>query len=110
MHLFFYRHSDGYPECAGESLKKFCEGYKKYLRNNVGQSAGWLIIQGRDEYADSSHNTWKVGAYEPTDSIHGDIEFLYVIDLTDMTLRCFKHNGRSKGALVFEHSFGGSNE
>jgi hypothetical protein len=24
---------------------------------------------------------WKVGAYEPTTSIHGDVEHIYVIDL-----------------------------
>ena len=82
--LFFYRHSDGYPECAGESLKQFCEGYKKHLRNNVTQSAGWLIIHGSKEYSGSNASYgWKVGAYEPTDSIHWDIDFLYEIDLSD---------------------------
>lgn len=89
INLYFYRHSDGYPEETGESLKRFVEGYKsgKY-RCNAMQSAGWLVLHGHEEYG-REDRTWKVGAYEPTNDIHGDIDYKYVIDLDAMEIRCF---------------------
>lgn len=107
--LFFYRHSDGYPEGALPLLEKFLEMVKnKNLRDNLSQSAGWLIMLGAIEYnsilpyklmpeayegqkrygdlstirppADNGCD-WKVGSIEPTTGIHGDIEWLYTIDL-----------------------------
>ena len=90
--LIFYRHSDGYPEVTGEDLKTFVQGYKSTLRNNVMQSAGWLIVQG---YLDPSYKKyraggvgmgWKVGAYEPTNQLHGDVEYIYTIDLVNGVL------------------------
>lgn len=80
--LFFYRHHDGYPETTLKSLEGFMSYYGKKFRNSVMQSAGWLILWGAKEYETSfESDDWKVGAYEPTTGIHGDIEYLYVIDL-----------------------------
>lgn len=83
--LYFYRHSDGYPECCGLDLKEFVKGYSEHLRSNACQSAGHLILRGHAEYKKEDllgdGMGWKVGAYEPTDSIHGDVEYIYVIDL-----------------------------
>jgi hypothetical protein len=100
--LIFYRHSDGYPEGALPTLEKFL-GYVKdgSIRDNVSQSAGWLILFGHQEYAQMdgdyypknglphkrSTMGWKVGAIEPTEAIHGDIEYLYVIDLKKKEIR-----------------------
>lgn len=96
--LYFYRHSDGYPSCTGEDLKEFVQGYKTSLRTDLGQSAGWLIVRGHMEYLEGAFTgkpspskgmyTWKVGAYEPTTCIHGDIEYLYTIDLDTRKLTC----------------------
>lgn len=116
-HLFFYRHSDGYPDGVKPSLDKFCELLKEgKIRNNVSQGAGHLILIGMAEYnnaptfevetdkgtstgvgygkiatyepAKEKYNPacteWKVGAYEPTTGLHGDIEHLYVVDLQTM--------------------------
>jgi hypothetical protein len=101
--LYFYRHSDGYPECTMESLKEFVNMYKDQLRGNISQSAGWLILKGAVEYGFKGDlkdpagnnnkyewNNWKVGAYEPTTDIHGDIEYLYIIDLDEKTLKCYQ--------------------
>ena len=97
--LYFYRHSDGYPETTMESLKEFCNMYKNQLRDNVNQSAGWLILLGAIEYGfngdikkpnDLLSMEWKVGAYEPTTMVHGDIEFLYTIDLVNKELKCYE--------------------
>lgn len=109
--LNFYRHSDGYPKCCGEDLKEFVKDYTSGLmRLDAMQSAGWLIVRGHFEYreavtegpdimhqpstigprprGDSKYDNWKVGAYEPTSSMHGDEEYIYIIDLTKRELRC----------------------
>lgn len=100
---YFYRHSDGYPECTMESLKEFVNMYKDQLRPSVSQSSGWLVLKGAVEYGfkgdlsdpagDNNRydfNNWKVGAYEITDQVHGDIEYLYTIDLINKKLKCYK--------------------
>ena len=97
--LIFYRHSDGYPECTGEDLKKFVLDYSPngHLRPDAMQSSGWLIIRG---YLDKNYQNrdggyaWKVGAYEPTPHLHGDAEYVYVIDLDERSLEAFEPIGR----------------
>ena len=90
--LFFYRHSDGYPEGAVPLLEKFLGFVKEGLiRDNVGQAAGWLIMLGASEYSTMDRNIlvpsqdgfsgWKVGAIEPTTEIHGDVEYIYTVNL-----------------------------
>ena len=87
--LWFYRHSDGYPEGTLPTLEKFLDWVKSgKIRNNVSQAAGWFIILGNAEYNAGSEpdSGWKVGAYEPTTGQHGDIRHLYTIDLTTKTI------------------------
>jgi len=113
--LYFYRHSDGYPEGTLPTLNRFLDLVKEgKIRDNVSQAAGWLIIIGANEYKgyqiDYKEQTkngeekiinkkfgdlipaepltgWKVGAYEPTTGIHGDIEYLYTVDLEKETIK-----------------------
>jgi len=124
--LYFYRHSDGYPEGTLPTLKKFIKWIKEgKIRNNISQAAGWLIIIGAAEYRDNQIKyeerrkvdydkrdalcdkkfgrgmmpcepleKWKVGAYEPTTCIHGDIEWLYTINLDTLII---KHERYYKG-------------
>lgn len=92
--VYFYRHADGYPEETMKSLKDFVKGYSSgQLRRNVIQSSGWLVLHGHDEYKGDCQ-AWKVGAYEPTTEIHGDIEFLYEIDLANGELRAKTAQGK----------------
>ena len=104
--LWFYRHSDGYPDGALPTLKKFMGWVKEgKIRNNADQASGWLIMIGATEYgeihsfASGKYETkkkppeqifepggWKVGAYEPTTGQHGDIEYLYTLDLEKLTI------------------------
>lgn len=107
--VWLYRHSDGYPEGVKDTLDKFCGWIKAgRIRSNAEQAAGWLVILGREEYkeweprewstdgkpsqlghfepGEKAMDGWKVGAYEPCSPImHGDIEFLYVVDLKTAT-------------------------
>lgn len=90
--LIFYRHSDGYPEGAMPTLEKFINAVKAgQIRDNVGQAAGWLIVFGGMEDGHdpktSPAMSWKVGTIEPTTQMHGDIAYLYVVDLDKKTIK-----------------------
>ena len=124
--LFFYRHSDGYPDGTMPSLRIFMDWLRnRNIRDNTGQAAGWLIVLGAMEYdsipdydlegklegltaAYGDKSTfqppkgWKCGAYEPTNGIHGDIEYLYIIDLEEKTLTCHDEWTSSSGKHVIE--------
>jgi hypothetical protein len=94
--IWFYRHSDGYPEGVESSLQKFLDLVKSNkIRDNAEQASGWLIIIGREEYACYPQD-WKVGAYEPSISeCHGDIEYLYIVDLKEkVVLVCENPEGK----------------
>jgi len=111
--LWFYRHSDGYPEGTGPALLKFmgwvAEGR---IRNSVGQASGWLIMIGAKEYGtktkytgtgfvesektnlfepdpDDKFSGWKVGAFEPTTGQHGDVDYTYELDLDALTIKVY---------------------
>lgn len=93
--LWFYRHSDGYPEGAMPILEQFMDCVKNGdIRNNIGQASGWLIYLGAKEYglhdpnknSESNYQSWKVGSIEPTTGQHGDIEYLYTLDLEKKTI------------------------
>jgi hypothetical protein len=103
--LLFYRHSDGYPEGILPILNKFMDWLKSgKIRNDLMQCSGWLVILGAIEYGTipeykkdkpafkgakecgdintiKEPDDWKVGAFEPTPCIYGDIMWLYTIDL-----------------------------
>lgn len=93
--LLFYKHSDGYPT-GQETLLKFMDMVKKgKIRDNVSQSAGWLVILGREDYngilkgykeMDYNGMNWKVGSYEPCDFYGSDIEYFYVCNIKELTI------------------------
>ena len=93
--LWFYRHSDGYPEGTMPLLEKFLGYIKKgKIRDNIEQASGWLIALGHKEYnvsieslnEEDSFRNWKVGSIEPSVGQHEDIEYLYTIDLSKKTI------------------------
>lgn len=92
--LWFYRHYDGYPQEVIPSLTPLMERLiDGTVRTNVGQFSGWLIVLGHEQRTPSSHygngnveHDWKVGHYEPTTCMHGDVAYLYTINLDNKTL------------------------
>lgn len=105
--LWFYKHSDGYPEGVMPLLNKFMDWIKAgKIRNNVSQGAGWLIILGAIEYntmpgygttgsgmrnygdleSVTEPRDWKCGSIEPTTGEHGDIDYRYTLDLETKTI------------------------
>lgn len=92
--LIFYKHSDGYERHTMPILNTFLDKVKSgEIRDNVGQAAAWLLLIAREEYLkdneslkalfpnSSMRSDWKFGYIEPTTCIHGDIEYLYTINL-----------------------------
>lgn len=109
--LYFYKHYDGYPSGTLPIIEEFLKMIKSgKIRNNVHQSNGWLIMLGAIDLHcidynsktgrtsekrvtlknlvkdKKSMNSWKVGSIEVTTDIHGDIEYLYIIDVEKQTV------------------------
>lgn len=104
--VLFYRHSDGYPDGVMPSLAEFLGMVQSgKIRRNAEQSSGWLIIIGHEEYREDrdkySHTSWKVGAYEPAECIHGDIEYFYVVNVSDCSITVYKPTGKEEAITDF---------
>lgn len=108
---WFYKHSDGYPEGMLPILNKFMDWVKRgVIRSNVGQASGWLIIIGALEYntipkckfekpsfkgataygdveSIKDPKDWKYSSVELTTGQHGDIEYLYEVNLDKQTIK-----------------------
>ena len=104
--IILYRHNDGYPSGVTPILTKFVNMIRNHeIRNNASQSAGWLIVLGREELIDAYKGeipksmSWKVGTIEPEDDPHIDTDYTYVIDLSnhDAAVYCIKgHDDTTK--------------
>ncbi len=72
--VLLYRHSDGYPEGAGEDLKRFFRekrfGYDTHL--NSAEQVGHALILW--------HARQGVRV-QPANTTHGDLEYMYLVDL-----------------------------
>jgi hypothetical protein len=120
--LFFYRQSDGNPERVLPVLRVYMKWIREgKLRNNLGKCAGWLTILGAIEYNNIPKylyfkeklgyvelNTilmprnWRCGGFEPATGIHGDIEYLYEIDINNLELTVKKVSYTFDGQQMFE--------
>ena len=77
--IILYHHHDGYPQGVGFDLHCRLE---QFLDNwHADDIANSLVKDLEDEY-------------EITTDIHGDIEYLYVIECEQKELRCFETWGR----------------
>ena len=77
-----YHHHDGYPDGVGQDLEEyFKELEKEEVAHTPAAIADYLCADERqDEYEREAETT----------HLHGDIEYLYVIDLDDDTINCRK--------------------
>ena len=93
--LWFYRHSDGYPESVLPDLEPLMEKLRDCtLRDNLSQFCGWLIVKGHEDFH-KRHPGWaeeKVGNYEPTTGVHCVVQFVYELDLREKTLTVEEDN------------------
>lgn len=94
--LCYYKHNDGYPEGVMPTLKAFMGKVKAgQIRDNVGQAGGWIMILD-DSVANKDSTDWKASAIEPSTCIHGDIEWLYIVDLSTKTITLYNVESNGK--------------
>lgn len=94
-HLMLYHHSDGMPEGIGKDLRRFLANQCKDGYWDVEEIAN-ALIKGAVKY-------WRKGiwsgkpelhtddGYEVTTSLHGDEEYIYVIDCESKSIKCYTH-------------------
>lgn len=125
--LWFYRHSDGYPGGVMPTLLKFIKWVREgKIRSDVEQGSGWLVMIGAEEYFEQDKELfksypehkykekmsipsndkmcgWKVGAYEPSiPERHGDIEYIYLIDLAEKSIKGYKVGNEQEPVVISE--------
>ena len=78
-----YHHYDGYPEGVGADLNAYISDILKSsnadILNSPSELANYLCSIEDDTYENEGHEIF----------LHGDIEYLYVIDLSNKTLSCY---------------------
>lgn len=92
-YLNIYKHHDSYPEGLGKILKEF-------LKSDVGQGrigdteyfCASLFTYVADRNRQDMINTCNNTGIGIADSIHGDIEYLYLIELDKRILTCYEVN------------------
>lgn len=69
--VWIYRHYDGYPSAVLPDLKGFVEELKENNIVNAEEASSYLLANDN---------------YENTDQQHGDIEFLYTVNVKDRSV------------------------
>ena len=71
--ILLYHHCDGYPEGVGSELKDFLKDRRYWDAERIASG----LARGYP--------------YECAICLHGDEEYVYVIDCDQKTLTCYKH-------------------
>ena len=80
--ILLYHHSDGYPEGVGAELKQFLDQKDNWFGWDAERIASGLATM---------KNKWGIYPYECAICLHGDEEYVYVIDCDKETLTCYSH-------------------
>ena len=93
--IMLYHHYDGNPECIGVNLKSFIKEHYRPGRLPFTDVANDLI-KGKIRHC--IYNIWtgkeqitSDNGYELTTCIHGDEDYIYVIDCEERSIRCYIH-------------------
>lgn len=89
IHYQLYHHHDGYPLGVGADLVE----YIKEIKTN--EDNGLQILSSCEKLADYLCDPLRNDEYENEGTnicLHGDIEYLYIIDLSTQVLKCFEIN------------------
>lgn len=71
-----YRHMDGTPEYTGVSVKQECEDIKQRYGYLFGEDVANALVKSPE--------------YSVASSIHGDIEYLYIVDCEKETVNAYR--------------------
>lgn len=83
--FMLYHHYDGYPSGVGMDLKRFLQSKERMQYWYATDIANQLIKGMHSEMYDKVDEH-----YEITNGLHGDAEYLYLIDCDSKTLTCYK--------------------
>ena len=87
--FFIYRHCDGYPQVAGKDLIK-------RFKDKINQDYIWITDFVNELVKDKNND------YEITDSVHGDIKYLYTIDMDKKTFEVQEVDAQWKDDEVYQ--------
>ena len=89
----FYHHWDGYPEGVGADLAYFIAnvnaGYLPAWNKSIGKLAEYVRYNGIPGRLGSERGADTAYEYEEEQGLHGDIEFLYLIEGTEGDYRLY---------------------
>lgn len=74
--LWLYHHFDGYPSYLGNRLMEILEKHKEHKWLNIFDLANEMLKNKDDD------------GYEITQNRHGDIEYLYIINVEEQSIVC----------------------
>lgn len=77
--ILLYHHCDGYPEGVGAELKEFLKKFKYWNPEDIASGLA------------TKKNSYGRYPYECAICLHGDEEYVYVIDCDKETLTCYSH-------------------
>lgn len=89
--ITLYHHHDGYPMGVGTELQQFLE--KRYggpYGHWYADSIANRLVKGEALYPFHTEDGKKDDEYEITFGLHGDIEYVYVINCVTKNLRCYE--------------------
>jgi hypothetical protein len=76
--IHLYHHCDGYPEGIGIDLKNIIHKLAEDPEYRTRDLIQGKLIPGDDSYA-------------PALCLHGDEEYVYVIDCVEKSIKCYQH-------------------
>lgn len=76
-HIWIYHHSDGYPSYLGDFLMRFMATKHRADYSDIYDIANELFKNKDDD------------GFKLTHRRHGDIEYLYIINIENKTIKCF---------------------
>lgn len=86
--LFFYQHSDGYPDGLGKTLVEFLESDKaKKQKYDLEYFAGVMLMEVNRDYIE---NNLSLPDLVPALGLHGDESYQYIIDVDNFILETIK--------------------
>lgn len=81
--VMLYRHRDGYPKDLGISILKYLKRIKEWNVEKIKQK-----LLKNLKYYDVKDLRHRI---EETCGMHGDEDYIYIIDAQNKTLKCYRH-------------------
>lgn len=80
--IYLYRHCDGRPKDLGESIRRYLHRLKHWDAEKIAHK-----LQNGLKYWDID----LIHRIEETSCVHGDEDYIYLINIAEKTLKCYQH-------------------